>query len=112
MGRLGIVGSSAFFLRISGPAIKSWSIVLEPNQTIAETTAKLESLRNKITINNSTIALSLKPSSENELDEQRLSKIEIFNAVFPKVPLTTIFTEDEFFQIGVDSISCGKVGNF
>ncbi|KAL7292992.1 hypothetical protein TKK_0013442 [Trichogramma kaykai] len=103
MGRDGILASSAFYLRLSGPGVKSWSLVIDSNAPNSEVKTRFEHLKKQLSVNRTTMALAMVPSKRDEPFEQLISKVSMFRTAFPGIPLTTIFTGEEFFQIGFNS---------
>lgn len=95
-------------VRLSGPAIRSWSIVIKENLSDAETEEKLLDFKKNIQLKSHSIAIAMIPANESEYKNSILPKTKVFRRIFSNISLIGLYNERRFLQFGVNSTSCGK----
>lgn len=96
-----------FIVRLSGPVFNSWSIVLNTQLSDVEKEEKLIEFKTKLDLKSNTVALAMTSSNRSETAEHRLNKTRMFRKIFPQISLIAIYEEDDFVQLGMNTIDCG-----
>ncbi|XP_058809534.1 uncharacterized protein LOC131674711 [Phymastichus coffea] len=105
----------SFVLRLYGPAVKSWSVVLSlylPDSIVEE---QLRAFKKGVNANFHTIAIAAFPvdkrqafecTRQNRLNADiYLHRTDVFKKVFPNVPLICLYDDQTFTQIGCNTLN-------